>query len=178
MTKRTIGHLKRNAIAYLALFFALGGGTGALAATSLTSGGIHGCVNKRSGVLYVAKRCSHSERTLVFGRRGPAGPAGPAGAPAAVAFGQVLGGNFLTVKSRGLTLTKAGTGLWDVSVSATCQETSSITPVVTPVGADNGFKGPPVAFLNNAPLQVETGYYQNGAFVQADQDFNIVVECY
>lgn len=183
MIKRTVAHLKRNAVAYVALFFALGGGTGALAATTLTrAAAVHGCVNKRSGALYVARRCDRFERPLVFGRRGPAGPvgpAGPAGTPAAVAFGQVLGGTFLPIRSQGLILTKAGTGVWNISVSATCKETASLTPVVTPVGADNGLNAPPVAFVNNSgPLQVETGYLQNGTFVPADQDFNIIVECY
>jgi hypothetical protein len=83
-------HLKMNAVAYLALFVALGG-TGAYAASSIVSadGTINGCYKfkgKGKGQLRVVKakkRCKRGERKIAWqqeGEQGVAGARGPAGA--------------------------------------------------------------------------------------------------
>jgi hypothetical protein len=79
-------------LAALALAIAIAAGGAAYAtgavrpAKSSGSAVIHACVNKRSGVVRIARRCRRSERALQWnirglrGLRGPRGGAGAAGA--------------------------------------------------------------------------------------------------
>ena len=76
------GEMKRSGRFLLACF-----GT-ALLCTSMALGGsnatssnkvIRGCVNKKTGVVRVAKKCHKGERRIVWNSRGVKGPAGSAG---------------------------------------------------------------------------------------------------
>jgi hypothetical protein len=86
MTGSVSKHLRQNAVAYLALFVALGG-TGAFAATVLVSsdGTVSGCVAKKGkhkGALRVVKpgaRCKRSETAIAFNQRGVPGAQGASG---------------------------------------------------------------------------------------------------
>src|SRR4051812_38081699 len=78
-----LGHVRRHAVAYLALAVALGS-AGTYAATTLvgSDGTITGCV-KQNGLLRVVaagKDCAQNERRLRFNQRGVKGATGAAGA--------------------------------------------------------------------------------------------------
>ena len=75
MLLRPLHHLRRNIIAYLALFFALGaGGSYALAATA-SNGSVVVCADSGTGVMHLAKhqRCGRhqSRHRPQFGTRPP-----------------------------------------------------------------------------------------------------------
>ena len=70
---RILSYLRRNVIAFVALFFALGAGGGyAIAATNNKT--IHGCLNNRTRALYVQKRCHRGQSALVWNQQGPPSP--------------------------------------------------------------------------------------------------------
>ena len=70
---RILSYLRRNVIAFVALFFALGAGGGyAIAATNNKT--IHGCVNKGTRVLYIQKRCHRGQSALVWSQQAPPSP--------------------------------------------------------------------------------------------------------
>lgn len=94
--------MKKTAIGVAATFL-----VGVMAGTALSSGtpeasasssGQRVCVNRTSGAMRLAsvKRCSGSERAIVFGEsgaQGPTGPAGPAGPPGPQGAAGVAGSN-------------------------------------------------------------------------------------
>lgn len=93
MLRALVGHVRRQPVAYLALFVALGG-TSFAAVTAIpgSDGVIHGCYRAKAGQLRVVKaraRCRKGEKPLSWSQRGPQGangvqgPSGPAGAPGA-----------------------------------------------------------------------------------------------
>jgi hypothetical protein len=67
------------AVAAVALLAATGGW--AIAATSKSSPVIRACANKRKGTLRLASRCRRGERSVTWGKEGPAGTRGETGAP-------------------------------------------------------------------------------------------------
>ena len=70
---RILSYMRRNVIAFVALFFALGAGGGyAIAATNNKT--IHGCLNNRTRALYVQKRCHAGQSALVWNQQGPPSP--------------------------------------------------------------------------------------------------------
>ena len=69
--RRIFAHFRGQAVGYIALFFALGGGYAIAATNSKT---IHGCVVKKSGELLVKSRCGRGQQRLVWNQQGPAGP--------------------------------------------------------------------------------------------------------
>ena len=83
MLHKSVAHARSNAVAYLALFVALGGS--AVAATSFiaSDGKIHGCVSKTGqlSVLKPGKKCSKGARTLSWNQTGPRGLQGVPGTP-------------------------------------------------------------------------------------------------
>ena len=189
MMSNVLKHVQRNAIAYVALFFAIGGGGAgaAIAATAVSSGTIHACVSKTTGALYVAKRCSSSERALSFNQRGPAGPAGQGGPSA---FGQVDGTGKI-VFERGMTITQTSTGFYSVDITASsCKHSKTQIPSLTPygLGAVQGFAGSQPGNVQPAVNEAATtgprsfnviaGYIgPNGTFIGTDQGFTIYDEC-
>lgn len=188
MITRVVRHMRANAIAYVALFFSLGGGGvgAALAATHTTT--IHGCVNRHTGELFIRKHCTGNSRPISFnarGRMGKAGPAGAAGAPAAVAWGQV-GDNGVVGDASGLTIAPVSTGIYDVTVtSSLCAGKSNIVPVVTPYGgpvAAGPESGTPVAWAGasetpGVSFVVQAGDIQNGSYAPTNEGFDVQVQC-
>jgi hypothetical protein len=78
-------HLRRNAIAYVALIVAMGGT--AYAANNVfvgANGKLRACAGKKSGsvrLLKNGKHCQKSERAVTWNARGPKGASGASGAP-------------------------------------------------------------------------------------------------
>jgi hypothetical protein len=186
---KTLRHIQGNAVAYVALFFAIGGGGAgaAIAATAISSSSsIHACVSKTSGALYVAKHCTGTERALSFNQRGPAGPAGPTGV---VAYGQVDGTGVVRAE-QGMTITETSTGMYNVAITArACKKSTDEIPAITPVGLgalpQPGTPDPgnvqPAVTIGNSPtgsgFQVLAGYLQNGMLVHTTQGFDILDVC-
>ena len=185
MLSQVFKHVQRNAIAYVALFFAVGGGGAgaAIAATAASSGTVHACVNKKTGALYLASRCSSTERALSFNQRGPAGPAAP------VAYGQVDDTGKVTAE-KGMTISQTATGMYTVQITASaCAHSTDQIPLITPVGfgalqgSAGSQPGNVVPSVSEAATQgpraftVTAGYIQDGTFVATDQGFNIVDQC-
>jgi hypothetical protein len=84
MLTRPLHHLRRNVVAYLALFLALGGGGGyALAASSNKT--ITVCADKKTGLLYLKTRgrCKRSQNRVSWNQQGPQGPQGLQGSQGA-----------------------------------------------------------------------------------------------
>ncbi len=185
MLSKVVHHVQRNAIAYVALFFAVGGGGAgaAIAATAVSSGTVHACVSKKTGALYVAKRCSSSERALSFNQRGPAGEA------ASEIYGQVDDTGKVTAE-KGMTITQTATGMYTVQITAAaCKASTDQIPTITPVGfgalqgaagAQPGNVMPSVteaATKGPRSFDVIAGYIQSGNFIATDQGFNISDQC-
>src|SRR5947209_6750308 len=85
-----LGHFRRNAIAYVALIFALGAGGGYAVAASRTKT-ITVCADKRTGVLHLHKRgrCGRRQTRVSWNEQGPqglSGGPGPPGPPASAAW--------------------------------------------------------------------------------------------
>jgi hypothetical protein len=86
-TGRVWGYLRRNAIALLALFVALGGSSYALVGRPFVGAGgdLYACVTKPSGAVRLVRigtRCRTRELSVTWnqmGRPGDSGPAGPKG---------------------------------------------------------------------------------------------------
>lgn len=95
MHRSIVNFIKQNAIAFLALFFAIGGGGGyALAATKAPAKKtttIHACEVKRTGELVVAKKCNKRQKAVVWNQRGPAGVRGKTGAKGATGVAGAAG---------------------------------------------------------------------------------------
>ncbi len=187
---RLITHVRSNAIAYVALFFAIGGGGAgaAIAATVVSTNTIHACVSKTNGALYVAKRCTSAERALSFDQRGPAGPAGSA---ASLPYGQVDDAGVVTAE-KGMTITPTATGKYTVTITASnCAKSTAQIPAITPIGIGGepgaeGYTPPPggnvqPVLIDGGPdghgFTIETGYISNGTFVLTPQAFNVIDEC-
>ena len=125
MLLRPLHHLRRNVIAYLALFLALGaGGSYALAATA-TSGTIAVCVDKGSGVMHIAKhpRCGRGQSRI--------GLSSALDRPtvSAWATANVNGG---IESGAGAAITHAGAGTYEVRVTAAnCRHAFNNAPVVS-----------------------------------------------
>jgi hypothetical protein len=190
MLSKVFKHVQRNAIAYVALFFAVGGGGAgaAIAATAVSSGTVHACVSKKNGALYVAKRCSSSERALSFNQRGPTGPAGPSGVSA---IGEV-DPDGTVVYEQGMKIIQTSTGNYNVEITtSSCKSNDEQIPMVTPLGygAAAGTPGatPGTYFqptvnatsYGKGSVKVQSGYISsaNGDFVGTDQGFYIYDEC-
>ena len=144
MTHRILRHLRNHAISYVALFFAVGGGGvgAAVAATAISSPSVHACVSRKTGALFIAKRCGRTTKALVFNQRGPTGApgttgatgaTGAAGTPATVAWAYVSSdGNSI---GNGLSVAETSAGIYSVTVTAgQCANTEVEAPVVTPNG--------------------------------------------
>jgi hypothetical protein len=81
MLTRPLHHLRRNVVAYLALFFALGGGGGYALAAASKNKTITVCADKKTGLLYLKTRgrCKRSQTRVSWNQQGPQGLQGPAG---------------------------------------------------------------------------------------------------
>ena len=119
-------HLRSNVVAYLALAVAVGsGGSYALAATA-SNGTIAVCVDKGSGVMHLAKhpRCGRHQSRI--------GLSSALDRPTVSAW---AAGQSSTDTSRavtGLSITHAGAGVYEVTVTAaSCRDAVNNAPVVS-----------------------------------------------
>jgi hypothetical protein len=178
--RRILAHLRGQAVAYVAIFLALGGGYALAAAKNKT---IHSCVVKKTGELLIKARCDRGQSRLVWNQRGPQGPQGPQGAPAVNAWAVVTGAaNVLT--GQGVSVTHASAGTYQVTVTAAACANKVNSPTVTVLDANppNG-QSPgafPVAWVGgsgNQQFTVYTGIVAGGAFTATDHAFDIHDSC-
>jgi hypothetical protein len=191
MTHRILRHLRNHAISYVALFFAVGGGGvgAAVAATAISSPSVHACVSRKTGALFIAKRCGRTTKALVFNQRGPTGEAGAAGAagaagtPATVAWAYVSSDGNST--GQGISVSETSAGQYSLTVTATqCAGTAIEAPVVTPNGnptASGTLSGIPDAYAASTPgsetFTVTAGFIQNSNFVAGNEGFAVQDQC-
>lgn len=171
-----------NAVAFLALFIALGGlGTGAYAAVKLSANSV-GSSQIKTGAVHSAEIYNHgillkdinpSARKALHGQTGPAGPAGPAGASAVKHFAAVSpAGAFVLgdAKSGGR---EQGIGTYSVGFA---DSVASCVPVAT-LGTTDATTVPPgriTVSKSGDRVAVQT-YDASGA--PADLPFQLVVAC-
>jgi|SRR5579884_4263975 len=176
-------HLRHNAIAYVALFFAIGAGGGyAVAAANKKT--IHGCVNNRTHVLLVQKRCHRGERPIVWNQQGPQGITGRPGVSPVTAW-TVVGSSGSTFGGHGFTVQHVATGTYRVTATpAQCADMTATPPVVSvsdsnpPAGHGAGTF--PVAWVGDdagSTFMVTTGIVTSGVFGAADVAFNVQESC-
>lgn len=128
MASRTVGHLRRHAIAYVALFLALGGS--AYAAATLPAGSV-GTVQLKNGAVTLSK-ISGRARASLRGATGPQGTPGLPGAPGSsgivgVPFSGPLTGPLGASTTRSFTKAKSTTDLL-VTISGTGFRTTTQGP--------------------------------------------------
>jgi hypothetical protein len=175
MLTRPLHHLRRNVIAYLALFLAIGGGGGyAFAATQNKT--IHGCVNNGSHVLYIKKRCGRGESRLVWSQQAPQGQV--------TAWAAVNEVGFTGDGTRGITVNHVSTGVYNVTATLSqCANVTSAPQITVDTAISSATPGQfPEAWevhsgSGNNTFTVFTGVVANGTFTAADEPFNVAVPC-
>lgn len=204
MTDRLTRHLHDNTVAYIALAIALlggGGGGYAVAATTHPAAKRHraptmvtACAGNKSGEMFLHRRgrCARGRHKVRWSIRGPRGRTGAAGAPAPSIFAAVdtdlTIGNVQTADEKGMTVQRAGVGVYTVTITdPTCARSGQNVPVVTPLNRyASGQAIPPagatpVAFIDNSvgPPQftVHVGYTDGGSFVPVDYYFDVQDTC-
>jgi hypothetical protein len=180
MLLRPLHHLRRNIIAYLALFLALGaGGSYALAATA-SNGSVVVCADRGTGVMHLAKhqRCGRHQSRLSLSS------ALDRPVVSAWAAANENGG---IESGAGVTIAHGGAGLYNVTVTAaSCRHAFNNAPVVSindfnpPAGFGAGAF--PMAWTQSASTGVETftihtGVVVSGAFQPRDEPFNFTDSC-
>jgi hypothetical protein len=162
MLLRPLHHARRNVIAYLALFLAIGAGGGYAIAATNTTNTIHGCVSSRTHVLFIQKRCHRGQRPLVWSQ------------------------GFTGAGTRGISVQHVGTGTYNLS--ATLPQCLRVTsaPVVTVDTAIPPGSTPPGQFpfawevhsgSGRNTFTVYTGLVIGGSFTPTDESFNVEVPC-
>ena len=216
MIHRLVTHAKHNVVAYIALMFSVigGGGGYAIAATTHPQSHQHkkqptaivACASKHSGELFLHKkgRCAKGRHKVHWSIKGPrgkrgaagaVGATGAAGAPAPSIFAAVdadaaAGGLTNPNTYKGLTVARAGLGLYTVTITdPTCSQSGDNVPTVTPTSRyASGSTIPPstavpVAYLDTnvgigTQFTVHVGYVDgNGNFVPVDYYFDIQDTC-
>jgi hypothetical protein len=180
MLLRPLQHLRRNVIAYLALFLALGAGGSYALAASGSNGSVIVCADGGTGVMHLAKhqRCGrHQSRiTLSSALDRPT--------VSAWAAANENGG---IESGAGVTIAHRGVGLYNVTVTAaSCRHAFNNAPVVSindydpPAGFGAGAF--PTAWTQTASTGIEaftihTGVVVSGAFEPRDERFNFTDSC-
>ena len=173
-------HLRSNVVAYLALVVAVGtGGSYALAATA-SNATVAVCVDKGSGVMHVAKhtRCGRHQTRI--------GLSSALDRPAVSAWGEVVADGHV-VTGAGVSITHAGVGAYDVTVTAaSCRNAANNAPVVSvsdsePPGGQ-AVTSFPVAWTRPVSTGIEaftiyTGVVVSGGFQPRDESFNFTDSC-
>jgi len=173
MLTRPLHHLRRNVIAYLALFLAIGGGGGyAYAATQTNT--IHGCVNKSTHVLYIQKRCGRGQSALVWSHQ----------EPQVTAWAAVNAVGFTGDGTRGITVNHVSPGVYNVTATLPqCANVTTAPQVTVDTAISSATPGQfPEAWeahsgSGNNTFTVFTGVVANGTFTAADEPFNVAVPC-
>lgn len=176
MPARLLHHVRHNIISYVALFFALGGGSYAIAAS--TSGKtIHGCVVKGSGEMLIKARCGPGQKKLVWNQQGP-----PGRSPV-TAWAGVTAAGFAN-PGHGISAKRVSTGVYNVTATPKACKKANDAPIVgvnaaiLPLGSTKF----PVAWLAHSgngknTFTVFTGVVAGGNFSPTDEPFNVQVPC-
>jgi hypothetical protein len=166
---------RRNCISLLALFVALGGGY-AIAAGN-TDPAIHGCLDSKTRVLHVQKRCHRGQTPLVWNQEGPQGQQGVQGPPAVSAWAVVGSGGHVP-QGTGITVQHTGPGTYSVTATPPACAGHPDAPAVNPEGttASGGFPYAWAQVANNT-FTVHTGSVSGGSFTPGDDNFEISVSC-
>jgi hypothetical protein len=170
-----------NAVAFAALFIALGGlGTGAYAAVTLHANSV-GSTQIKTGAVHSAEIYDHgvllkdinpSARKALHGQTGPAGPAGPAGASAIKHFAafSAAGAPLLGDSKAG---GRDGIGLYDLAFA---DSVANCVPVAT-LGTTDATTAPPGRItVSKAGDRVAVQTY-DAAGNPADLPFQVIVAC-
>ncbi len=190
MLTRPLHHLRRNVIAYLALFLALGAGGGyAMAATKTQT--ITVCADKTTGVLHLKTRgrCKRGQTRVSWNQKGLQGPqgvqgaSGQPGAPAAVAWAHVLGSGAVFA-GQGVAIQHLSAGTYQLTITGSACAQGLNAPVITvddvPPGSQGAGAFPTawVAAVNSSnQFDVFTGIVASGSFSATDHEFYLVDEC-
>jgi hypothetical protein len=175
MLTRALHHLRRNVIAYLALFLAIGGGGGyAFAATQTKT--IHGCVSKSTHALYIQKRCGRGQTRLVWTQQAPQGQV--------TAWAAVNAVGFTGDGTRGITVNHVATGVYNVTATLSqCANVTTAPQITVDTAISSATPGQfPEAWevhsgSGNNTFTVFTGVVAGGTFTATDEPFNVAVPC-
>ncbi len=175
MLTRPLHHLRRNVIAYLALFLAIGGGGGyAFAATQTKT--IHGCVSKSTHALYIQKRCGRGQTRLVWTQQAPQGQV--------TAWAAVNAVGFTGDGTRGITVNHVATGVYNVTATLSpCANVTTAPQITVDTAISSATPGQfPEAWevhsgSGNNTFTVFTGVVAGGTFTATDEPFNVAVPC-
>ncbi len=178
-----LAHIRHNAVAYVALFFAVGAG-GGYAAASVNKKTIHGCVNIRTHALFVVKRCGRGEVPLVWNQQGRQGATGRPGVSPVTAW-TVVGGAGSTAGGHGFTVQHTGHRDLPPLGDAGAVRRVPVSPPVVTVSDSNPPAGQaagafPVAWVGDgvgSTFIVTTGVVVSGTFSPADLTFNVQESC-
>ena len=179
---RAIIALRRNAIAWIALFLALGAGGSYALAASTGSNTTLVCVDKGSGIMHLAEhqRCAHHQSRI--------GLSSALDRPTGRAWAVVEQNGAITTGS-GLSVSHAGVGTYDVTVTAaSCRSATNNAPVVTVDDSQppGGFGSNPGAFpvgwtertgFTGRTFTIHTGVVVSGEFQPKDETFNLADSC-
>ena len=193
MLTRPLHHLRRNTIAYLALFLVLGASGGyAMAATKSKT--ITVCADKKTGVLHLKThgRCSRKQTRVTWNQTGPQGatgiqgPAGAPGEPAVSVWANVANAGSV-VSGQGLSVQHLSAGVYQVTITAAACVQRPNAPVITvsdtnpPGGQPSGSGAFPMAWYEstggNQVFNVFTGVVAGGAFTATDHAFTVMDTC-
>lgn len=171
-------HLRSNVVAYLALVVAVAGGGSYAFATSRSNDTVAVCVDKGSGVMHLAKhpRCGRHQSRI-----------GLSAALDRPTVGALVAPNGGVTSGLGVSIGHAGTGVYDVTITAAkCRGALNNAPVVSvndsepPVGRGAGAFPVawtvPTGFRGNT-FTVYTGAVVSGAFQPQDESFNLADSC-
>jgi hypothetical protein len=183
MSARLLHHIRRNLVAYLAVFLGLSGGYAIAASRSTT---IRGCVVKATGELLVKARCSRGQTKLTWDQQGPQGLQGATGAPgpAPPSARAIVNNNGQAGPTDGITAAHVSAGTYQLTVTAAACVGAQNAPVVS-VSDDNPPNGQtagafPVAWVADTgtnQFTVYTGVIVNGTFTATDHTFNVQDVC-
>jgi len=178
--RRIASHIRGQAVGYIAIFLALGGGY-ALAANTNTKT-INGCVVKKTGELFVKSRCGRGQSKITWNQQGPQGIQGQTGAP-----GQAPPSAWATIGSNGnpagsgVSSQLTSTGVFQVTFTPSACVGAFNAPVVTPFSGIAGTV--PLAWIvgtstaNVFSVFTGTEPVGGGAFTPANLSFDVQDVC-
>ena len=175
MLIRPLHYVRRNVISFLALFLAIGGGGGYALAAVNNNSKIHGCVSKRTHVLYIQKRCQRGQSPLSWNQQGQ---------PSPTAWAAVQANGFTGAGARGISVQHVSTGTYNVTATPSqCTQVADAPSVTVDTGSPPGaapsgaFAVAREAFTSRNRFTVFTGVVIGGNFTPTDEAFNVQVPC-
>jgi hypothetical protein len=205
MLTRVLQHLRRNVIAYIAIFLALGAGGGYAVAAS-NNKTITVCADKKTGLLHLKARgrCKSSQSRVSWNQQGPQGaqgsqgPTGPQGAtgtqglpgaqgPAGVTVWANVFDDGTVIAGQGIAVVRMSPGTYKVTITDTRCGRGTNAPVVSVADAAPGLvQGgvfPSAWYATtgaNEQFMVYTGVVSGGSpvtFTATDHSFDVLDAC-